>query len=292
MFKDMYFLPIVYLIPDKIAEKRGFADFPRDPYVAATDEKWLEIYHSKQFQVTLLDTWAWMMWQSLGIRGGIDNYSIRNPITRMVYDLGMWVWLLSEIGINTDMLAKYPHGKEIPYLTMEEAAVNCDSFANVFWNHPDLKMREVWEIVKTHRAHGDYSSMPSHAKIDFHRHYYHTRADTKVVPVTNSNDDNDDERTVYAPYTPSEFAEVETQMWFDEFLEQLNEKDQKIVKLLEQGYTQEEIGQMLGYANHSGVSKRVQYIRTAFLDFKKADVELLKWQHAEGKQKKRKQATP
>ena len=269
MFEGMHFLPIIYLIPDEIAQKRGFVNFPRDPYIAATEDKWVEVYHSKQFQVMLLDTWAWMMWQCLGIKGGIDNYSTNNPITRMVYDLGMWSWLLSEIGISIYTLAEYPHGKEIPFITMEEAAINGDAFANLFWNHPDLKMRKVWEVVKTHRDHRDYSGMPSHAKMDFHRHYYHTRAKTKVEPIISGYNDDGEEEIVYAPYTPNQFAEVEFRIWFDGFLEQLSEKDCQIIKLLEQGYTQDEIGKMLGYANHSGINKRVKFIRKEFDKFRK-----------------------
>jgi len=66
----------------------------------------------------------------------------------------------------------------------------------------------------------------------------------------------------------------------------LNEKDRQIVSLLEQGYTQEEIGVMLGYSNHSGVTKRIKYIRKLFEKFRNNDVELLKSQHAMGKREK------
>ena len=271
VFKGYYFLPLFYLIPDEIAQKRGLADFPRDPYIAVTDEKWRAVYYSKQFQVIVLDTWAWMMWQCLGIKGGIDNYSINNPINRMVCDIGMWAWLLSEIGVDIEMLAGFTHGAEIPFVTMEQAAMNGEKFANLFWNHPMLKMRKVWEIVKTHRDHKDYSSMPSHVKMDFQRHYYHTRAKTKVEPILGAYGDDGEEEIIYAPYTQNDFAEVETRIWFDGFLKRLTDKDRQIVSLLEQGYTQEEIGKMLGYANHSGVNKRVKFIRKEFDKFRREE---------------------
>jgi hypothetical protein len=289
-FRGFHYLPLLYLLPHEIAEKRGLADFPRNPHIAVTSEKWREVYNSRKFQVNLLDAWAWMMWQCLGIKGGIDNYSINNPINRMVCDLPMWAFLLTEIGIVPELLADYPQSEEIPYITMEQAAINGETFANLFWNHPMLKMREVWEIVKTHRAHNDYSGMPSHAKMDFHRHYYHTRAKTKVEPIISGYGDDGEEEVVYAPYTPNEFADVEFRMWFDEFLAGLNEKDRQIIGLLEQGYIQEEIGRMLGYSNHSGVAKRVKYIRKEFIKFREADAELLKRQHAQGKKKKSEQS--
>ena len=282
--KDFVYLPLFYMIPDEIAIKRKLADFPRDPFIAATDDKWREVYNSKLFQVTMLDTWGWMMWQCLGIRGGVDNYSKNDPFVIMTFSLPMWAYLLAEQGINTNFLAAQPHGTEIQFLTMEMAAHNCDQIAKRFWNHPDLKMKEVWEIVKTHRSHRDYSGMPSHVKMDFHRQYYHTRAKTKVEPIIGNYGENGEEEVIYAPYTPSEYEDVETRIWFDGFLERLNEKDRKIAALLEEGYTQKEIGEILGYANHSGVTKRINFIRKAFNEFRKEDIKLLKLQHAKAKQ--------
>jgi len=159
--KGYYYLPLYYLIPEEIASKRGIADFPRDPYFAAMSEKWREVYSSKLFQITLLDTWGWMMWQALGIRGGVDNYSKNDPFVLMTFSLPMWTWLLAEQGFNTDFLAANEPDTEIPYITMEMASHNCGVIAKRFWSHPDLKMREVWKIVKAHRSHRDYSSMPS-----------------------------------------------------------------------------------------------------------------------------------
>jgi hypothetical protein len=262
-FQKFHYLPLFYLIPYEIAQKRKLEDFPRDPYIAVTDEKWRAVYGSKPFQVKLMDTWGWMMWQCLGIKGGIDNYSHNDPFVRITFDLGMWAWLLVEIGITTDVLAAYPPEAEIPFLTLEQATQNCEQFAKYFWNHPFLKMREVWEIVKTHRDHRDYSSMPSHVKMDFRRKYYHTRAKTKFEPII-----GEDDEVIYAPYTPNEFDDVETRIWFEDFLKRLNERDRKIVQLLAEEYTREEIAGILGYANHSGVNKRIKHIQRELTKFR------------------------
>lgn len=262
-FKGFYYLPLFYMIPDEIAVKRGLADFPRYPDVAVTDEKWRAVYNSKQFQTALLDTWGWMMWQCLGIRGGVDNYSKNDPFVIMTFSLPMWAALLAEMGVNTDFLAAQEPNTETPLLTMEMAVHNCTQIAKMFWKHPRFKMQEVFKIVQEHRDHRDYSAMPSHVKMDFQRKYYHTRAKTKVEPII-----GEDEEIIFAPYTPNEFAEVETRIWFDGFLKRLNEKDKNIIRLLEQGYTQDEISKILCYANHSGVCKRIKYIRKEFEKFR------------------------
>jgi len=85
--KDFLYLPLFYLIPDEIAQKRKLDSFPRDPYLVATTKEWVEVYNSKWFQAMLLDTWGWMMWQCLGIRGGVDNYSKNDPFVLMTFSL-------------------------------------------------------------------------------------------------------------------------------------------------------------------------------------------------------------
>ena len=264
VLKEFIYLPLFYMIPYEIAERRNLHRFPRNPYVVATDPHWREVYYSKWFQVQVLDTWGWMMWQCLGIRGGVDNYSIRDPFVILTFSLPMWAWLLIEMGVTTDFLAGYNNGEDVEFLSMENSAHNCDQIAKLFWHHPKLKMKEVFEIVKNHRDHKDFSGMPSHVKMDFHRQYYHTRTKTGIEPITNENDD-----AVYAPYYQNDFEEVETRMWFDVFLKRLNDRDKQIIKLLEIGYTQNEIGKILGYSNHSGVNKRIKFIRTEFRKFQK-----------------------
>ena len=127
---------------------------------------------------------------------------------------------------------------------------NCDQFAKQFWHHPTLKMREVYDIVKTHRDHKDYSGMSSHVKEDFRRQFYHSRNQTQVIPIT-----DDIDEAVYNSYRQNDFAEVETRLWFDSFLKRLNDKDRHIVKLLEMGYTQKEIGKILGYSIFSSIPR-------------------------------------
>ena len=57
-----------------------------------------------------------------------------------------------------------------------------------------------------------------------------------------------------------------------QFMATLSEKDQKILALRKEGRTLEEIAQMLGYQNHSGVQKRLQKIGEAFQEFAGKDI--------------------
>lgn len=151
------------------------------------------------------------------------------------------------------MLASYPEGTELPLPSTLEAAHNCGILAKKLWTFPLFDMQEIQKVVETHRAHADYSSRYSNIKTDFYRHYYYTRS--KRVK-TGSLEEATDDTITYMPI-PNALAEVERQMWLDSFCERLNEKDAEILRLLDQGHTQQEIADLLGYANHSGVNKHI-----------------------------------
>ena len=65
-------LMMFYLLSEDIVARSEIVDFPRDPYLALNDSKWREIYESDYFDLVLTDTWAWLVWEHLGIRGGLQ----------------------------------------------------------------------------------------------------------------------------------------------------------------------------------------------------------------------------
>ena len=261
--QEFTYLPIFYLLYDKLLEKRNLSDFPRRPIVVATDEKWRNFYNSKYFRVMLADSWAWLIWQGLNIRSGIDSFSIRDPFVRTAFNLRFWAAFVAEMGVSIEHLAAFPEELDMPLLNEDQAIHNIANIGFRFWHDPRLKMNEVRKIVEAHRAHEDYSSRMSHIKIDFLRKYYHTRS--KWAKHVDLEDETDD--TILYGYHPNEFAEAEYRMWLEPFLYRLDEKDRRIIELLEQGYTQVEIAAILGYANHSGVSKRVTKIGTVLREY-------------------------
>ena len=65
------------------------------------------------------------------------------------------------------------------------------------------------------------------------------------------------------------FEKIDSRLDVERFTSRLDEKNQKIVKLLLAGYTQVEIAQKLGFANHSGVCKRIKKIGAMFVEYMK-----------------------
>lgn len=82
-FKGHEPLMMFYLLPEEVVARTELTDFPRDPYEVLNNSKWREVYESDYFQLVLADTWAWLIWEHLGIRGGMEQYSGYDPFWRL-----------------------------------------------------------------------------------------------------------------------------------------------------------------------------------------------------------------
>ena len=106
--------------------------------------------------------------------------------------------------------------------------------------------------VRSNRVEEDFSDRWSCAREDFERKLYHKRLKIKVrfVELT-------DTIPVQGPET-----EVVGSTVISDFLALLDERDRQVVVLLSSGVTKlAEVADIMGYRNHSPVSKRLNRIR-------------------------------
>lgn len=117
------------------------------------------------------------------------------------------------------------------------------------------KLRKIIDAVKSNRVEDDFSSYWSYAREDFERKLYHKRSKTKVAFVQ-----LDDTIPVHGRC--SELEKVEENLLWEDFIALLDKKERKVVVCLRNGVTRaSEISKILGYANHSPVSKTLKRIR-------------------------------
>ncbi len=114
------------------------------------------------------------------------------------------------------------------------------------------KLRGIIDAVRSHRVQDDFSSKWSLAKEDFERKLFRKRARTRVSFV-----ELDDTIPVYGPDSEVEW---DRRIFWEDFLAFLDPKERHIVVLLRSGHTQSDIASLLGYANHSPVSKALKRI--------------------------------
>jgi hypothetical protein len=114
------------------------------------------------------------------------------------------------------------------------------------------KLRAIIDAIKSNRVEDDFSDRWSHAREDFERKLYHKRAKVRVRFV---------ELTDSLP-VQSRHTEVSDGLVLGDFMSLLDPKERQIVVLVSSGVTRVgEVASILGYANHSPVSKRLTRIR-------------------------------
>lgn len=160
------------------------------------------------------------------------------------------------MGYTAERYFDFEPGYELRYLSREETDDLIRIMVGYYMSNCNFRL---WrEIVQEHRAHEDYDTRRNSVKMDFFRSWYHSRSKIKVLDYI------DVEEPGYYPY-----EKIDSKLDLERFTKRLDEKNQRIVKLLLAGYTQAEIAQRLGFANHSGVCKRIKKIGALLIEYMK-----------------------
>lgn len=167
-------------------------------------------------------------------------------------------------------------GKTIEELTEEDFIAVLAPLADLFLNRMMRILLEVQEadkwmdFTKGMPAQEDFNTQlkENHVNIDFRRQWYHLR--TKIGAMLSLSDfpdaeyeDSDEAIASSMAKSASERADEDTkyEKLLQAFCASLNDDiDSQIVYMCDEGLTQKEMAQRLGYANHSAVSKRIKKI--------------------------------
>lgn len=154
-----------------------------------------------------------------------------------------------------------------PYFDDENVVENADRLVH---NAVDTLMdvMDYGSVVSTSKEIGtpeDFSKIPlNYPKNDFEKKYNHAGAKTKI-DFSSVQAETELQNKKIQNYTVEEL--VENSVLVSEFFKILNETDSMILKYVLSGYTQKEISEEMGFANHSVVSKHMKKIRKMYLDF-------------------------
>lgn len=227
--------------------------------------------------------WAAAVWRHLLPGSAMRGFSGNDPIRLLAHNLDYWIpavtetiedilgyFPLADLGVAEQSVA-LEDGTELPDVVLgnprkggdlwrgeEDAA---EVLREVVERADDTgRLRGILDAVRSHRVADDFSSVWSFEKEDFERRLYRKRSKVKVTFV---------ELTDTIPVQGPE-SQVIGEMIHADFLALLNPKDREVVVLLSSGVTKlTEIASILGYANHTPVSKRLARIRKqaeAFFD--------------------------
>jgi len=257
LLKPFPLLILFYLLPEELVQELKLTAVPRCPLEFVADEFFAARYFGKAFRKRLMKLWAKFIWESTIIKGFVGDYSADDPMHILAHDPDICLKALASMGYDTDWLATKSVTEMVkPYPNVEESAEGLARLVYCFWMHPEIKASEIYEIVRTRRAHEDYSFRESNAKIDFYRSYNHTQSKTKMVPYNGGEHD-----TSSTKYLDVNLQNVDIHdNWNSLFARLRGKHDETIFKMTYLGYTQKQIADYVGYADQGAVSKRLKYI--------------------------------
>lgn len=236
-----------------------------------------EPYLPADFEHRLSRAWASTIWRHLMPGSPICGFTADDPIRILAHNLDFWIPPVTEV--MQDEMRSWPtvdngiepapvplnNGEFLEGATTANPGVGSDIWAGEdqaaeFVNatveaaDTDARLRGILDAVRSHRIQDDFTDRWTYAKEDFERKLHRKRSKVKVTFVELSDD------TV--PIVQGPETEIVNRTVFSDFMTLLNPRDREIVVLLRNGATNlTEIADIMGYRNHSAVSKRLKRIR-------------------------------
>ena len=274
-FRNAEYLSAYYFIPKRILEQCGMElnSIPRNPQQLIRSYEAIAIVESDLFIQLMMDAYAFMVWPFMCPGEYMEVYSGYDPAWIFAHSPAYWVQeMLDEKVIQQPSRLLRMDGN-IEWTAEEKVS---DIFR---WLVPQAmahyEMGPTIAIAEEYRCFEDYDNRPSNQKKDFYRKWYHSQTKHPQISLEGfkedyaeahggQNWDIEDESSSFEDETTNKILA-------EQFMKTLSEKDKQILQLRLAGRTMEEVADKLGYANHSGVLKRLRKIGQAFEQYAGVD---------------------
>ena len=270
------YAPLFHLLPRATVERFGLPLLHGGQWPFLMQPGDVDRYLPADFEDRLARAWAWAVWRHLMPGSPISAFSKDDPVRLLSHHLDFWLPAVTQTmeGILRDFPVVGNGVEEGPVPLVDGSVLLGATKANPrkggdLWrgegeaaevlaatvDEADAtgRLRGILDAVRSNRVEDDFSDRWSYAREDFERKLYRKRSKVKVRFV---------ELTDTIPVQGPE-AEVEGRIVYGDFLALLDERDRQIVVLLHSGETKlTDVADLLGYSNHSAVSKRLRRIRS------------------------------
>lgn len=269
------YAPLYHLLSRPQAQRHGLPLIGTGIWPYTANYSHPDRYLPTDFGARLSRAWASAVWRHLSPGSALGAFTRSDPIRLLAHNLDFWIPPVT--AVMEEILRGFPvldeQIAEDPVSLVDDTILDGVVAASpraggTLWCGEDWaaevvgqvveaadshgRLRAILDAVRSHRVEDDFSDRWSYAREDFERKLYHKRNKVRVrfVELT-------DTISVQSPET-----EVEGNLVVGDFLALLDERERQIVVLLRSGYTKlGEVASVLGYKNHSPVSKRLDRIR-------------------------------
>lgn len=272
------YAPLFHLLPYKTRKNFGLPLLKKGnwPFLQDHESHIIGDLFSKNFKDHLSKAFAHHIWPLLDTQNKISAFSKDDSLKLLAHNLNYW--LPDIYSVIEDRLHEFgriePKSseqlKQIEKLQNEypEIEVKLPLMGGTIWEGEDDawfatqqlieksdnkgNLRNIIDAIKSNRIQDDFSDKWSFAKEDFERKIYSKRSKTRVNFV-----ELDDNFPIH-----SSSSELDENTLWDDLLSLVDLKERRIVICLRKGITKhKEISEILGYKNHSPVTKRLDKIR-------------------------------
>jgi len=271
------YAPLFHLLPRAALERHDLPLMPPGQWPFYLQRGDVDASLPADFHDRLSRAWAGVVWRHLMPQphSPISGFTPDDPIRLLAHNLDFWIPPVTEVLQETvrDFPPMFSTGRQqtpLPgsILGLEGAVLAGPRARGDIWcgereaaealrrtveaADADGRLRGILDAVRSHRCPDDFSSRWTTAREDFERKLYSKRSKVRVrfVELT-------DTIPVHGPET-----EVLDRLLCADFMALLDERDRTVVVLLHSGVSKlTEVAEIMGYRNHSAVSKRLDKIR-------------------------------
>lgn len=271
--------PLLNLLPKRTMEQFDLPVLRGCHWPFLADYNRIEDFLPEDFETRLSRAWAYRVWRHLESGSKLHAFTKNDPIKLLAHNLDFWIpAVTATIQDRLREFAEVDKGKDPSELGVPVTLVDGSILPGAITGHPRMggtvwmgeeeadlavedviehadetgRLRDIMDAVRSHRIEDDFSDHWSYAREDFERKLHGKRRKAKVTFV-----EVPDTTPVQGPE-----SEVVGNIVTNDFMAMLEPRNQQIVVLLNSGITSNtEIADILGYANHSAVSKRLAKIR-------------------------------
>ncbi len=271
------YAPLYHLLPQETLRRFRLPLLKRGIWPAMFAYQLVGYLLPQDFDSRLAHALAWHLWPLLNPGSALSAFSPSDPIHILAHNLDYWLPYISQVAearlqrlprieaedekqaelvermrreAPDDVRAELPLGGGAIWQGEEDAwQATCEMVEAA---DAGGRLRAILDAIRSNRVADDFSDRWSHDREDFERKLNHKRAKVKVAFV-----ELPDTIPVHGPD-----SEVHENLLWEDFLAVLDQKERRVVVCLRSGLTRAtEISQVLGYANHSPVSKALARIR-------------------------------
>lgn len=275
-------LTLFYALPRELVQKQPeYLSLPRCPYDVLRTDRYDDLINDDLFLQLVWDCYAWMIFQRIPVPKkdgtyrdipGLDlHYSGDFPLWRLSYYMvGVMRDMFEQFGTSFQALFRVQKDQDIPFMELDHWAVFIGDMtaAIIVKKNWQPMIDDIWN----NRTPEDYSEFYSRVKAAFEAQWSHKRTSIgrQMRSLEALMENSDEKAAVLAVADENDYAEeAVNRITGEQFLATLSERDQTILHMKKEGYTNQEIAEKVGYKTHSAVVKRMKRIAASFEDFTK-----------------------